>query len=77
MRPLSNSALKLLKDLVRSLEQCFSTFSSRETFETIFSNWRNLDTQNSINMMILRELRKKLAVPLGSAESRLKNTALE
>jgi len=39
--------------------------------------WRNLDTQNSTNMRILRELRKELAEPLGSAEPRLKNTDVE
>jgi hypothetical protein len=52
------------------LSNVFQPFSSHGTFETILSIWRNLDTQNSTNMRILRELRKELAEP------RLKNTVL-
>jgi len=60
----------------KCLDQGFSTFSSRGTFETILSIWQNLDTQNSTNMSILRKPFQELAEPLGYAELRLKNTDL-
>ncbi len=54
----------------------FQPFSSCGTFETLLNFWRNLDTKNSTNMMILAEPCKELAEPVGSAEPRLKNTVL-
>jgi len=40
----------------------FQPFSSRGTFETLLSVWRNIDTQNSANLRILREPRLKTLV---------------
>jgi len=37
----------------------FRPFSSRGTFQKLLSVWRNLDTQNSANLRILREPRLK------------------
>jgi len=54
----------------------FQPFSSRGTFETLLSVWQNLDAQNSASLRILREPCKELMEPVGSAEPRLKNTAL-
>jgi len=48
--------------------QCFSTFSSRGTFETLLIISRNLDTQNSANLRILKEPSRELPEPVGSAE---------
>jgi len=39
--------------------------------------WRNLDTKNSANLRILTEPCTELAEPVGSAEPRLKDTALK
>ncbi len=38
----------------------FQPLSSRRTFETLLSVWRNLDTQNSCNLRILTEPRLKI-----------------
>ncbi len=54
----------------------FQPFSSRGTFQKLLSVWRNLDTQNSANLRILREPSSERAEPLGSAEPRLKNTGV-
>ncbi len=48
----------------------FQPFSSRGTFQKLLSVWRNLHTQNSANLRILRERSQELAEP------RLKNTDL-
>jgi len=47
------------------------------TFETLLNFWRNLDTKNSANLRILTEPCKELAEHVGSADPRLKNSALE
>jgi hypothetical protein len=54
----------------------FQPFSSLGTFETLLSDWRNLDNQSRADLRILRELSKELAEPLSSTEPRLKNTVL-
>jgi hypothetical protein len=59
------------------LTSVFQPFSSRGTFQNLLSVWRNLDTQNSTNLWILREPSYELAEPLGSAEPRLKNTDVD
>ena len=53
----------------------FQPFSSRGTIETLLNFWRNLDTKNSANVRIFAEC-EELAEPVGSAEPRLKNTAV-
>ncbi len=41
----------------------FQPFSSRGTIETLLSVWRNLDTQNIVNLRILTERSKELLEP--------------
>jgi len=46
----------VLNNNLEPLDQCFSTFSSRGTFKKLLSVGQNLDTQNSANLRIIREL---------------------
>jgi len=59
-----------------SLHSVFQPFSSRGTSQKFIIIWRNLNTPYSAIYSITREPSKELAEPLGSAEARLKNTAL-
>jgi hypothetical protein len=43
----------LLRILTRI--QCFQPFSNRVAFETLLSEWHNLDTQNSPNFWIFKK----------------------
>jgi hypothetical protein len=52
----------------------FQPIPSLGTFETLLSIWQNLNTQNSVNMKILKEPIKEIAEPLGFTKPRLKNT---
>ncbi len=54
----------------------FQPFSSRGTSQNCLIIWRNLNNPYSTIYSIFREPRKKYAEPLGSAEPRLKNTAI-
>jgi hypothetical protein len=54
----------------------FQPFSSGGTSQKFIIIWRNLNAPNSTIYRIFREPSKELAEPLGSAEPRLKNTAL-
>jgi len=54
----------------------FQPFSSRGTRQKFLIIWRNLNTPYGTIYSIFREPSKELAEPLGSAEPRLKNTAV-
>jgi len=54
-------------------DSVFQPFSSRGTSQKFLIIWQNL---NAPYTTIFREPSKELAEPLGSVESRLKNTAL-
>jgi len=54
----------------------FQPFSIRGTSWKFLITWRNLNVPYSAIFSIFKEPRKKLTEPLGSAEPRMKNTAL-
>ncbi len=75
---------KVIHGTPRSLEISLMTlwytsavlFNLFQVAEPLKHFWRNLDTKNSANLRILAEPCKELAEHVGSAEPRLKKTAL-